>query len=289
MTTPIQPGSVVVGVDGSAHSDAAVLWAIAFAALRSRPLVLVHALGEISAGERLAGTEQSRQLRRATARRGTERALAVVRRVAPGLDVHELHPSGDPRNALLTLASQASLMVVGSRGHGPVSTLLLGSVSVAVATHAPCAVAVVRPREEAEEEAEGVVVGVAGDGSDRAAVELAAELASAEDGVLQAVHAWSAGDPLVDKASHEQHVESRDRHERALAESLAGLADKFPDLEITQRLCEDGPVHALVERSRTADCVVVGSRGRTGTAAMLGSVSRSLLERAHGTVVVVRP
>ena len=69
------------------------------------------------------------------------------------------------------------MVVVGTRGHGPVTALLLGSVSHAVVLHAQCTVAVVRPKDTPPA---GVVVGVAGDGSDRLPLEFAAGLASAK-------------------------------------------------------------------------------------------------------------
>jgi nucleotide-binding universal stress UspA family protein len=286
MTTTIKPGSVVVGVDASPDSDAAVIWAAGYAALTSRPLLLVCATGEVTPLERLRGAVKAQGTNRMTARRSTDAGLALAHRVAPGLDISAVHPAGDARAVLIGLARQASILVVGSRGHGPVATLVLGSVSVAVATHAQCAVAVVRPREEP---AARIVVGVSGDGSDGAALEFAAELASAEGVELDAVHAWSTGDAFVDAMSYEQRRESMDRHERALAEAVAGLAEKYPDVQINRYLPDDGPVHALVSRSERAECVVVGSRGRSGPHVLLGSVSRALVERAHSTVVVVRP
>ena len=58
---------------------------------------------------------------------------------------------------------------------------------------------------------------------------------------------------------------------------------------VKRHLPDTGPVAGLVEMSETASAVVVGSRGRTGLKSLIGSVSRSVLEHAHSTVVIVRP
>jgi nucleotide-binding universal stress UspA family protein len=283
--TKIKLGSVVVGVDGSPHSDEAVAWAVGYAALSNRPLLIVSAAGDLTPAEVFANATAARHERRILARRITDAALALAKRSAPGLDISTLTPVGDARAALIALSDQASVVVVGTRGHGPVGSLLLGSVSVAVATHAHSPVAVVRPQVDPST---GIVVGVSADGSDLAALQFAAELASAERRVLDAVHAWRTVDPLFDEASHSQRQDAVDEHDRALTEALSGIAEKYPDVQVNRHLPDDGPIAALVERSRTADAVVVGSRGRTSTVGLIGSVSRAVVEHAQSTVLVVR-
>lgn len=283
--SPIQPGSVVVGVDGSAHGDAALAWAVAHAERVARPLLIVHATGALSTGERLGGPAESSELRRSSERPVTDQALALARRMSPAVRVDATSPIGDAREVLLDLSGQADMVVVGTRGHGKVASLLLGSVSQAVVSHAQCPVAVVRPRVEP---AAGVVVGVAADGSDRAPLEVAAEIASAEHCALDVVHAWRAVDTLAEAVSADQRLEAMRRHERAFAESVAGLGEKFPDVQVNRHMPEQRAVHALVGRSAGAYCVVVGARGLTGPRTLLGSVSRSVAEHAESTVIVVR-
>jgi nucleotide-binding universal stress UspA family protein len=133
-----------------------------------------------------------------------------------------------------------------------------------------------------------VLVGVAADRPDSAAMEFAAGLASAQGCALDVVHAWHSGDAVVDRPGDQPGPDSMDRHERALAEAISGLAEKFPDVQVNRHMPEQKPVDALVERSAAADCVVLGSRGRVGARGLLGSVSRAVIEHAHSTVVVVR-
>jgi nucleotide-binding universal stress UspA family protein len=59
---------------------------------------------------------------------------------------------GDPRQLLLRLAEQASLVVMGSRGRGPFRSLLLGSVTAAVAGRASCPVVVIPPNDDSDGE-----------------------------------------------------------------------------------------------------------------------------------------
>jgi nucleotide-binding universal stress UspA family protein len=283
--TKIKAGSVVVGVDGSAHSDAAIAWAVGYAALENRPLVIVNAIGRPAVGD-LGDPAEARKTVRMAARRVADHALGLARRMAPGLEIDVTTPVGDARSVLLDLADHASMIVVGTRGHGPVASLLLGSVSIAVASHAPCAVAVVRPREEPAPG--GVVVGVAADGSDSSAIEFAAAIASDSGCPLELVHGWHSDEKITDLLNHEQRQQVVGLHESLLADTTARLIEKFPGLQVSRHMSDQSPVKAIVERSAAADCVVVGSRRRSGVRAFLGSVSRGVIEHAHCTVVVLR-
>jgi nucleotide-binding universal stress UspA family protein len=75
-----------------------------------------------------------------------------------------------------------------------------------------------------------------------------------------------------------------------LAERLAGWGEKYPDVRVQRVVTRDRPARALVDESRRAQLVVVGSRGRGAAAGLLlGSVSHAVLYRAHCSVAVVRP
>ncbi|XAS65589.1 universal stress protein [Pseudarthrobacter sp. So.54] len=149
--TSISTFTIVVGFDGSDHSQTALNWAIDEARQRNGqlrlvtawnkppmawyPAVLETAAGEIAAEEspeQIAGTLQAEALKSAAAE-------GVA---ATGQIVH----SDSPASAILDAAQDADLVVVGSRGHGGFPALHLGSVSTQVINHAPCPVLVVRPR-----------------------------------------------------------------------------------------------------------------------------------------------
>ena len=286
----LKQGSVVVGADGSPAGDAAVEWAARHATARRRPLTLVVATGDPGDSAEILGSAEAQRVLHRKARAVSDHVLTVVERVAPGLDVDVMLPLQDARQALIDVSDRASLIVVGTRGRGPVRSLLLGSVSTTVAAHAHCPVAVVRPVDRDEDGALGrVVVGVDGSPASATAVELAFDLASMEGRELEAVHCWSTGDTFIDPTSHRQRLDVLDAHERLLTEALAGYAEKYPDVLVHPHLRDAGPVAGLVERSESAAVLVVGSRGRSGVKSVIGSVSRSVIEHAHCTVVVVRP
>lgn len=289
MNTTMKQGAVVVGVDGSAGSGAALEWAVGYAQQRRRPLLIVNGAGDPRKSSSFVGVDDARQELRMEARRVTDQALGVAHRMAPDLDVEVTAPLHDARQALLDLAEKASILVVGTRGLGPVKALLLGSVSTALAAHADCPVAVVRPAERDQDGRSAVVVGADGTEASTAALELAFELASTERRRLVVVHSWSTNDTFVDLASYQQRVDAIEEHTRMLAESLAGYQEKYPDVSVESMLPDGSPLDALVELSETAAVVVVGSRGRTGLHALGGSVSRAVVEHAHCTVVVARP
>jgi nucleotide-binding universal stress UspA family protein len=183
------------------------------------------------------------------------------------------------------------MVVVGSRGRGPLASRLLGSVSQAVVAHASCPVTVVRPSEGAgDTHLAPVVVGVDLDGSAQGALEVAFEIASMGNRALEAVHAWTAHDTTyIDAASHTQRLEVMEAHERGFAEATSGFAEKYPDVAVTPMLVDDHPIAALVRASESAAHVVLGSRDRGRLTRSFGSVCRAVVEHAHCPVTVVHP
>jgi nucleotide-binding universal stress UspA family protein len=130
------PGPVVVGTDGSAASDAALVFGLEEAALRGAPLLAVSALAD-APGSLGGGRKLQDDAEQAITRHAKEHPeVTVMRQVA----------QGGARNALLAAADDAQLLVVGSRGRGGLQGMPLGSVSQVLLQHAPCPVAVVHQR-----------------------------------------------------------------------------------------------------------------------------------------------
>lgn len=121
---------IVVGVDGSEESKAALHFALGEARLRGAGLHVVHA------EHHYAGEETRRDW-----------LDGIVREVAgesPGVEIEQSILDGGAAPVLVEVAKDADMLVVGSRGHGGFTGLLLGSVSQQIAHHASCPVAIVR-------------------------------------------------------------------------------------------------------------------------------------------------
>jgi nucleotide-binding universal stress UspA family protein len=243
----LKQGSVVVGADGSPAGDVAVEWAVRHANARRRPLTVVVATGDPGDSVEIIGSAEAARVLEDRVRKTSEHVLGVVERVAPGLDVDVMLPLQDARQALIDLSDRAFLVVLGTRGRGPVRSLLLGSVSTAVAAHARCPVAVVRPGDRDQDAR--VVVGVDGSAASASAVAFGFDMASMEDRELEAVHCWSTDESFVDPGSYEQRLDHLEAHERLLTEAVAGYAEKYPDVIVRTSMPDTSPVTGLVERS----------------------------------------
>lgn len=141
---------VVVGVDGSAHSEAAVAFAYETASLRGAPLVAVHAWSDLLFDAEVVPTMDWEAIE-AGEREVLSERLAGWAEQYPDVAVKRVVSQDRPAHALLEQAARAQLLVVGSRGRGRLPALVLGSVSHSVLNRARCPVAVVRA-ETAEPE-----------------------------------------------------------------------------------------------------------------------------------------
>ncbi|ABG91897.1 possible universal stress protein [Rhodococcus jostii RHA1] len=288
---------IVVGVDGSAHSLDAVCWAADAAVHHRAPLSsLLGAPGtfgdavNLSAGV-FSGVEYAGTQSLAT-------ASELARRSVPGnhLTLRTSLRHGSAVAALLDAAESARMLVVGSRGLGEFTGGLVGSVSAAVASHAPCPVAVIRgmPEMDAPPLDGPVVVGVDGSPNSEPAIAAAFEEASLRGVDLVAVHAWSDFSLLTvtpaDPSDNELPWSAIETAERAvLSERLAGWKDKYPDVSVRKVVVRDRPVHHLLQQARESQLVVTGSRGRGGFASLLlGSTSRALLHALTCPLLIVR-
>jgi len=277
---------IVVGTDGSACATAAVRWAAQEAALRGAPLRVLLAHDTEWPGLRFGGEPGLRKLSPEQADSILEAGADAARRVDRGIDIRPQPVVGWAVPALLSASEGAGLLVVGSRGHGGFTSLLLGSVSHQVAGRAHCPVAVIR----GESHAGPVVVG--DDGSDRAqgAVELGFQLAAERRAPLLAVRAYYPPSPPFGYG-YESLVYSIGALDQTTAGEVSDALDpwraKFPQVVVQAIVAHGSAAGALVERSRNSQAVVVGSHGRGPVAgALLGSVSLQLLQHAHCPVVV---
>jgi nucleotide-binding universal stress UspA family protein len=282
--------TVVVGIDGSESALRAVRWAASEASRRGIPLRVVtafewtpdHAVSQTGLGR------SHRDIMLDHARSLLAAAATVAERAAEGLVVEQQLIVGSPIPVLTAESQRAQLVVIGSRGLGGVTGLLLGSVATALAAQAQSPVVIVRGDDEDPDPSAPVVVGVDGSRVNEAASAFAFEAAAARGVPLVAVHTW--WDPFPDLAITAPDAGTIETHEhQMLAERLAGWSEKYPDVQVQRVVRRDRPAHALIEHSRRAQLIIVGSRGRGGFAGLLlGSVSHAVLHRAHCPVAVAR-
>ncbi|MCF2533596.1 universal stress protein [Yinghuangia soli] len=285
MTTTGSPAPhITVAVDGSVHADQALRWAAAEAAARGLALRIVHAwLPMPTPGSRAAGRAESRKI--------LDEAEVRARAYAPDVPVTTAEIADLVGSALAVESATAALLVLGSRGRGGFRSLLLGSNSLTAASIARCPVVVVRealPREDPGR-IRDVVVGI--DEKNAADDVLAfafAEAAAHPAARLRVVHGWTmgasalAGGPVFDEDAVEAAVT------RALAEVVAGWAEKYPQVEILRVTAHTQAAEALVEASADARLTIVGRRtGGTSLGLRLGPVAHAVLTHAHGPVAVV--
>jgi nucleotide-binding universal stress UspA family protein len=194
-----------------------------------------------------------------------------------------------PVPTLVDMSKDADMVVVGSRGLGTVRRVLLGSVATGLIHHAHCPVAVIHHQDSPQLRAvrAPVLLGVDGSPASELATAVAFEEASLRGTGLVALHAWSDADMAHVPSMECSAMQSA--AEEILAERLAGWQERYPDVSVHRVVAYDRPATDLLDRSESAQLVVVGSHGRGGFAGMLlGSVSTAVAHAARTSVIVAR-
>ena len=266
---------IVAGTDGSEESLRAVDWAAREAALRGAPLRIVSAAALLPRmASRVDASEEYADVTDVLLQ-DRDRALAVAAeraaKTAPGLLIDTDQLSGAPAQAVTDSGSGALMLVVGSRGRGAFTALMLGSISRCVASHASCPV---------------VVLDGCGD-----SLTFAFEEASLRQASLMAIHAWHTPQADISRAGEAFTPAEPHTAEAEVARQLEALLDswrgKYPDVSVSQDVVHGHPGRALLGLSARADLVVTGRRAEHPERPGPGSVRHALLNHAHGPVAVV--
>lgn len=293
-----QEDIVVVAVDGSPASHNAVRWAANTANKRGIPLRLAssYTMPQFLYAEGMVPPQELFDDLQSETMEKIDEARAVAHEVAPELKIGHTIAEGSPIDMLLDMSRDVTMIVMGSRGLGGLSGMVMGSVSAAVVSHASCPVVVVREDNTVDETTKygPVVIGVDGSDVSQKATEIAFAEAHARGAELIAVHTWmdmQVQASLAGLSAAQQQWEEVEREQiDMLTERLAPMTDMYPDVEVRKVITRDRPVRALVENSEGAQLLVVGSHGRGGFKGMLlGSTSRALLQSAPCPMMVVRP
>ena len=285
---------IVVGVDGSTASTAAVRWAARSAAMRDIGLTIVHACLPVVPESSLVewtGPTPSEVMRaqEEQVQRLIDDAAKTANDTAGGLHIQAKAIAAAPVPVLLELSNDAQIVVVGRRGRSSLAGVLLGSVSIALIHRARCPVAVIHdeaPADAASMDAP-VLVGIDGSPASELATAIAFDEASWRGVEVVALHAAYDSDPFGIHQLEWADVEPK-AHE-ALAERLAGWEERYPDVRVRRVVVFDRPAHHLIEQAKTAQLVVVGTRGRGEfTGLLLGSVSAALVQATRTPIIVAR-
>jgi nucleotide-binding universal stress UspA family protein len=272
---------IVVGVDGSAGSAAAVRWAAAEAWLRQAELRVLTAYHRQHPGRRSTTGGQVRPEADEQTTVVLHAAVTQARSVAPDVEVRGVALPGYAVPVLLHAAEQATLLVVGDRGKGGLPGLPFGSVGSQVATHSRGSVVVVRGRSGADDGP--VVVGIDG-GAAATIIGRAFEEAALRGAALLVVTARTSFRPAAGSdASTAEAVLGSD-----IDSQLDPWREKYPEVPAQREVVAGRPDKVLVQRSRQAQLVVAGPRGHGFEGVLLGAVGTRLLQRAECPVLIAR-
>jgi nucleotide-binding universal stress UspA family protein len=282
---------IVVGVDGSPASDAAVRWAAREAVMHGVAIKLINVVAPTLVSSAMAPNHAITQGEEDRARQILNQARQIVKELTgeKRTDIHTERQYAGVVPTLVDASIDAQMVVVGNSGRafGREKT---GSVGAGLLHHAKCPVTFVPDLESAQHGIRNdapVLVGVDGSTASDAATGLAFDEASRRGGPLLAVLAWS--DVGVFPVLGMDWRTYRDEGAELLGERLAGWRERYPDVEVYRRLVCDVPERWLVDESKNAQLVVLGSGGRGGYAGMhWGSVSCAVVRSARVPVVVVR-
>ncbi|HEX6873910.1 MAG TPA: universal stress protein [Micromonosporaceae bacterium] len=294
---------IIAGYEGSPPAQAALRWALDEGVRRGLPVRILHVVDPES--RLVRGSAGWRESMHGAADRAVRRVAAEAEDWGRlGIAVTGAAVDGPVAGALCAQSGRASLLVLGNRGLGGFPGQRIGSVSLAVATHALCPVVIIR-EGMCISSARPIGVGVDDGEQARLALGFAFDEAAVRGVDLVAVRGWHPpGDVLAHPpgqtgpATHQADAvpadqafdEARHAEQQLLDHALAPWRDRYPEVTVIPRLIPVTATHALTVASREVQLMVVGARGTGGFPGLcLGSVSHQLLHHAVASVMVVRP
>ncbi|MFF3171958.1 universal stress protein [Streptomyces sp. NPDC057900] len=283
MSSNVDRREIVIGIDPAKDWHLALAWAVDETHRRRSALRLVVVVQPRHDTQHVDDTPRQMELERVGAD-VLEAAVAWAHARWPGVRTTPSLLGGHPGPTLAHLSKDALMVVLGSRHLNRAEEFLsAGSLVVPVAAQAHCPVVVVGDVEHSTQDPQYLVVGVDGSESSKAALVLAFEEAALRGCALRAIAVWQP--PAF---SLHRGDESLRAERRLLSETLAGWAEKYPDVRLHHEVLTGYPVEVLAEASEHALAVVVGRRGQGGYTGMrVGSVVHGLLHRAMCPVITV--
>jgi len=280
-TTPY----ILAGADGSEHAAHAVAWAAAEAARLGAELRLIAVQEPWGDPHRITAELQAAQT--ATYEQALTAAQAIAREVDADLQIRTVLRPGRAAHVLSEEAAGAYALVVGSRGRGGFSGMVLGSTSLRLTTRTGVPVIVVPDLRGVKRE--GVVVGLDGLQPSDHALGFAFDQARSRGTSLRAVRVvrdpyWFGGAGAYGAWLEAAFATTAERIE----EQLAPWREQYPQVPVTGEPHRGHPAEALRTAGAHAELLVVGTRGHSLPGSLLlGSVGHGVLQSARCPVAVV--
>lgn len=276
-------GSILVGVDGSPASNAALDWAAREAKLLDAPLVLCHI-------HPLNGPAGTMPVSVGASEAVLARAVTTACQSLGNDQVVPVLGHGDPTRALLRLSRDARMLAIGSQGHFTHGALLFAPHAMRIVGRAHCPVIVHPLPADGRGPFRGhVVVGVDGSAASRAALEFGFSYADVHHRPLTAVYvsAAQAEDFWTDDRSLETAFAAEPAAGTLFANEVEPEAARYPRVATKRAVFTGETVPGLLRASAGAALTVVGDRGYGLTRTVLGSVAQQMVGSAIGPVAVV--
>lgn len=284
--------TVVVGYDHTPSSEVALIEAGREATWRGAMVKVVHAAHISAVLIPMTATPPGfKAIAEDTAAKIAALGAGALRERYPGLAVESVGDFGAPPEVLATVSSEAELLVLGSRGLGGFSGMLLGSVVLRTLARTRCPVMVVRGGEH--EPRGAVLAAVDVEDPSQTVLDFAFTEAAAGSVPLHAVNVqdltWArmyVGDTAESRILASEAMGAA---EKAVKQLLASGRTRYPDVRVEAAVLDAVPSAALVQATKEVDVVVTGAHrhggGRPGV--RLGPVTHALVHHAHCPVVVV--
>ena len=288
---------IVVGVDGSDPSMEALRWATYEARRRNADILTVSCYSMPVFGSPQGAVypnHEDIEMCKEGAAAVVGRAAEVVAEIDPRLVVDGVATMSAAAIGISEAAHAGDQIVVGATGHSGFFDGLLGSVALSVVhrAHVPVIVVPYKPVVEAGPTMHKIVVGLDGSAGSLQALEWAYSEALLSGAELSAVHGWIYPYAGRRTSISEPRTQMQLDAMEELKTSIESLGPRLTSgsIHVHPKLVEQSPAEALLDEANDADLVVVGSRGRGALrSALLGSVSRTVVQHASCPVVVIRP
>ena len=299
MRTPEKSTSVVVAIDGSPASDAALVWAAGEADSRHSELLIVTACPSVEIAPSSAQESAVRALttwvldmahmRRKEYQEIVAHAAEQIHKEYPALAVRTEVFEGDPRNAIELYESLASVVVLGSRGLGSVRAVVLGSISFWATRHLSVPTVIVRPSDtERMSIPRRIAVGISSDCNSEMTLKAAFAMAARRDCPLTIANAaWDSEAQGTDWQELTEADVDPQRY-RAVTGLAEQIARDYPDVVYRVVFARGQVDRFLASLGHTHSALILGRRTSTLLDYIgLGTVASAVVEHAVGATMII--